>query len=85
MAKTSVKQKRFVSRGLLVFVFFLIFASLYAKTPSPAFIRTLKVKPDNSSIFTVYENGFTLKIPEVEPSNVQTDLPQLPEGVHRSC
>ena len=81
MAKTSVKQKRFVCRGLLVFVFFLIFGSLYAKSPSPAFIRTLKVKADNSSIFTVYENGFTLKIPGVEPANVQTDLPQLPEGV----
>lgn len=87
MEKTSGKHQRKFFCGLLknccfllgVFLFFS--QSLFAKEPSPAQIRALVVEPDSKTFFTAQENGYTLKIPEVEPSRVQTDLPQLPSGV----
>ncbi len=81
MAKTSVKQKRFLCRGLLIFLFLLNGIFVNAKTPSPSAIRKLKVEPDTQAFFTAQENGFTLKIPGTDPMLVQTDLPQLPEGI----
>lgn len=81
MAKTSVKQKRFLCRGLLTFLVLLNGFFVNAKTPSPSAIRRLRVEPDSQAFFTAQENGFTLKIPGTDPLLVQTDLPQLPEGI----
>lgn len=81
MAKTSVKQKRFLCRGLLIFLLLLNGFSVNAKTPSPSAIRRLRVEPDSQVFFTAQENGFTLKIPGTDPFLVQTDLPQLPDGI----
>ena len=79
MEKTSVKQKRFICRGLLIFLFSSI--CVHAKTPSASEIRSLKVNPDSTACFTAQENGFTLLIPGVEPAKISTDLPPLPQGV----
>ncbi len=81
MAKTSVKQKRFLCRGLLILLLLLNGFSVNAKTPSPSAIRRLRVEPDSQAFFTAQENGFTLKIPGTDPFLVQTDLPQLHEGI----
>ena len=48
---------------------------------SGADIRQLRVKPDAEVFFTAQENGYTLTIPDIEPSKVQTDLPSLPSGI----
>lgn len=81
MAKTSIKQKRFLCCGLLTFLVLLNGFFVNAKTPSASAIRRLKVEPDSNAFFTAQENGFTLKIPGTDPLLVQTDLPQLPEGI----
>ncbi len=81
MAKTSIKQKRFLCRRLLTFLVLLNGFFVNAKTPSPSAIRRLTVEPDSQAFFTAQENGFTLKIPGTDPLLVQTDLPQLPEGI----
>lgn len=84
MEKTSVKQEKRFHIGLLRFFAVLILgvsASAFGKTPSPQEIRSLVVEPDSPTFFTAQENGYTLKIPDVQPSVVQTDLPQLPPGV----
>ena len=84
MEKTSVKQeKRFHIRLLRFFAVLIlgVSASAFGKTPSPQEIRSLVVEPDSPTFFTAQENGYTLKIPDVQPSVVQTDLPQLPPGV----
>lgn len=81
MEKTSVKQKRFFGCGLLACLFFMALFPLEAKIPSASYMRSLKVKSDTQSVFTARENGFTLEISDIEPSLVQNDLPQLPEGV----
>ncbi len=79
MEKTSVKQKRKFFCGLLIFLFYIFNAD--AKGVSPSVIKKLTVKPDSTLFFTAQENGYTLKIPGADPYMVQTDLPQLPQGV----
>lgn len=79
MEKTSIKSTGKLCFGLLAFIF--IAAHTYAKAPSASQLRTLTVKPDTDIFFTAQMNGFTLEIPGIEPSNVQTDLPLLPSGV----
>lgn len=81
MEKSSVRQKRFRRHRLLVFAALLSGGISFAKAPSPGEIRQLKVTPDSKNIFTAQENGFTLEIPGLEPSKIQTDLPALPSGV----
>ncbi len=54
---------------------------LQAKAPTPSQLKNLTVTKDTDIFFTAQMNGFTLKIPGIEPSKVQTDLPVLPAGI----
>lgn len=79
MEKTSGKQPAKLILGLLIFLAEPAF--LFAKAPSRSVIKSLSVKPDKEVFFTAQENGYTLKIPEAEPSSVQTDFTDIPQGV----
>ncbi len=79
MEKTSIKFSRKLCLGLLTFILSNI--AVFALPPSPSQIRELVVTKDTEVFFTAQMNGFTLKIPGIEPSKVQTDLPLLPSGV----
>ncbi|WP_147633976.1 hypothetical protein [Treponema pectinovorum] len=80
MEKTTIKQKKFI-RGLLSVLFIFFANQLFYAEPSPSFIKSLVVTKDSKDFFTAQENGYTLRIPDTQPSFVQTDLPRLPEGV----
>lgn len=84
MEKTSIKPQRKFCNRLLVFVlveFISLLLPAFSKTLSHSQLKQLKVVPDSKIFFTAQENGYTLKIPTFSPSQVQTDLPELPPGV----
>lgn len=81
MEKHAVKQKRKFCSGLLILIQFFVLPELFAKPLTHSQIKALTVKPDSETFFTAQENGYTLNIPGIEPSKVQTDLPQLPAGI----
>ena len=84
MEKTSIKPKGKFRNRLLVFVlveFISLLLPAFSKTLSHSQLKQLKVVPDSKIFFTAQENGYTLKIPTFSPSQVQTDLPELPPGV----
>ncbi len=78
MEKAAVRTTGKYCIGLLVF---LCLFSIQSWSLSGADIKKLRVKPDEKFFFTAQENGYTLTIPDIEPSRVQTDLPSLPLGV----
>jgi hypothetical protein len=81
MEKQSVGQKRKLCSGLLILLLVAISFPLFAETLSKAQIRALHVVPQNKIFFTGAECGYTLTLPGIEPSNVQTELPSVPSGV----
>src|SRR5574344_33615 len=81
MEKQSVGQKRKFCSRLLILLLSAIIFPLPAETLSKAQIRALHVVPQNKNFFTGAECGYTLTLPGIEPSNVQTDMPSVPSGV----
>ncbi len=81
MEKNAVKQKRRFHLGLLIFAL-LSLNPAFAKKLTVKEIRAQKIIPDKTIFFTGQENGYTLTLPGISPSTVQTDLPTLPSGVN---
>ncbi|MBQ9280872.1 MAG: hypothetical protein IJ207_01560 [Treponema sp.] len=74
---TGRMKKRWIFFLPLLFLSAAIFAS-----PSARDLRDLKVRPLSEVFFTQMENSYILEIPDVLPSRVQIDLPELPPGIH---
>lgn len=67
-------------KAVIIFTFFLIFLPSFAFSISKSELKNLVAKADSEIFFTHTENGYTLLIPEIESSEVQTDLSPLPLG-----
>ncbi|MCR5725241.1 MAG: hypothetical protein K6G80_09175 [Treponema sp.] len=85
MEKTAVKPEKIRFRRLLrlaaTAAVLLAATPVAAKAPTPAQIRELVVKSAEEICFTAQECAFTLSIPGVEASKIQTELPRLPLGI----
>ena len=80
MEKNAVKQKRRFHLGLLIFL--LCAASAFSEKLTVKEIREQKIVSEKGIFFTGQENGYTLTLPGIPPSTVQTELPTLPAGVN---
>lgn len=78
MGKNGIKRKRKQCFGLLILIFTI--SPLFARAPLRSELKNLVVKADSEIFFTHAENGYTLLLPEIESSDVQTDLSSLPLG-----
>ena len=76
MEKHSARAKRRLARGLLA-ASLLLCQQLHSQT----FAETLEALPKDDIFFTNNDAQFILKIQRVIPSDVQTELPNFPEGV----
>lgn len=74
------KHIRLLGKNLPIFILILAAAPLFAKSPSREELKNLVVKADSEVFFTMAENGYTLLIPQIESSDVQTDISPLPLG-----
>ena len=90
MEKHSARAKEFVALGLLTAVLALCGAlrprDLHSQNSSAlafswADAEKLEVLPKDDIFFTNNEAQFILQIPKTLPSDVQTELPNFPEGV----
>lgn len=85
MEKHSARAKRRLALGLLA-ASLLLCQQLHSQSlPAAGFSRTdaekLEALPKDDIFFTNNDAQFILKIPRVIPSDVQTELPNFPEGV----
>lgn len=79
MEKNAVIAKRKQRFGLLILIFAAI--PLFAKNPPRSELENLVIKADSEIFFTASENGYTLLIPGIESSDVQTEFSTLPAGI----
>lgn len=76
MEKHSARAKKRLAIGLLTAALSLCGQQLFSQT----FAEKLEALPKDDIFFTNNEAQFILKIPQVLPSDVQTELPNFPEG-----
>ena len=86
MEKRSTRAKKFVRAGLLAALALFCAASLFPQEGqrywfSRADAEKLQVVPKDDIFFTNKEAQFILQIPQIMPSDVQTELPDFPDGV----
>lgn len=86
MEKQAKRRKKQFGAGLLAVLLLVCADNLFSQTePRQQFSRAdaeqLTIVPKDDIFFTNKEAQFILKIPQVLPNDVQTELPNFPEGV----
>ena len=86
MEKHSKRRKKRFGAGLLAAVLLLCGKNIFSQTEqklsfSRADAEKLLVEPKDDIFFTNKEAQFILRIPQILPSDVQTELPAFPDGV----
>ena len=86
MEKRSKRAKKFFGAGLLAALALFCAGNLFSQEGqrywfSRADAEKLQVLPKDDIFFTNKEAQFILQIPQILPSDVQTELPVFPDGV----
>jgi hypothetical protein len=79
MEKQRAGTKIRISIGLLIFY---LFTALGAFSQSYKEIRSLRVVPQNDTVYSGRDCMFKLVIPSAKPSDVQVETPVLPPGIN---
>lgn len=86
MEKRSKRTKAFIRAGLLAALAFFCSGTLSSQEARRSWFsredaQKLQVVPKDDIFFTNKEAQFILQIPQILPSDVQTELPNFPDGV----